>query len=63
MLARQSKNTYSNDNDIKSYDLPRMKFKEAISKQYECEYCGHMNNIDQEYCENCGAQKLPTDQY
>lgn len=30
--------------------------------QHECEYCGHMNDLDREYCENCGARQLDVDQ-
>jgi len=31
---------------------------------YECEYCGHMNNPERDYCEYCGARLfVDTDRY
>jgi hypothetical protein len=62
MFTRVTKNNSSGEQttnrDYTSF------FEESTSNkpQHECEYCGHMNDTDREYCENCGARQLDVDQ-
>jgi hypothetical protein len=66
-LNKQAKGNkkYDSSNEFNDFDQnSSFNYSSGAQKgQVECEYCGHMNDMDREYCENCGAQQLPPDQY
>lgn len=47
-------NAFMNNEEKPNYRQSTYKQK----NQHECEYCGHMNDKNREYCENCGARIL-----
>lgn len=51
----QKKSKANNQNQASEH---RDVFIETNSETKECEYCGHINDIKREYCENCGAKQL-----
>jgi len=59
-LAFLSKsNKKNNPSKFKDYDEHRYEdYTYHQAKSHECEYCGHSNPVEREYCENCGAKQL-----
>ena len=49
-----NQSTYEQSNRFDTTNRVTIKQKQ----QFECEYCNHKNDPDQEYCENCGARIL-----